>query len=62
MIYNNPVDYKIETTPNMFEEILELDNIQAVKESTRNVTNVTNLKKPFWRPAKNTHGRGHDRL
>lgn len=47
MIYNNPVDYKIETTPDMFEELLELDNIQAVKESTRNVTNVTNLKNRF---------------
>ena len=47
MIYNNPVDYKIETTPDMFEELLEMDNIQAVKESTRNVTNVTNLKNRF---------------
>ena len=47
MIYNNPVDYKIETTPDMFEELLELDNIQAVKESTRDVTNVTRLRNRF---------------
>ncbi|GHB77826.1 dihydrodipicolinate synthase family protein [Persicitalea jodogahamensis] len=47
MIYNNPVDYKIETTPDMFEELLELDNIQAVKESTREVTNVTRLRNRF---------------
>ncbi len=47
MIYNNPVDYKIETTPAMFEQLLELDNIQAVKESTRDVTNVTRLRNRF---------------
>lgn len=47
MIYNNPVDYKIEVTPDMFGELVELDNIQAVKESTRNISNVTNLKNRF---------------
>lgn len=47
MIYNNPVDYKIETTPDMFEELLKLENIQAVKESTRIVTNVIQLKNRF---------------
>jgi 1-pyrroline-4-hydroxy-2-carboxylate deaminase len=43
LIYNNPVDYKIEVTPPMFDELLKYDNIQAVKESTRDVTNVTRL-------------------
>lgn len=43
MIYNNPVDYKIEVTLDMFDELIELPNIQAVKESTRDVTNVTRL-------------------
>ncbi|SFW65571.1 4-hydroxy-tetrahydrodipicolinate synthase [Sinomicrobium oceani] len=47
MIYNNPVDYKIEVTLDMFEELLELDNIQAVKESTRDITNVTRFKNRF---------------
>lgn len=47
MIYNNPVDYKIHVTLDMFEEILKLDNIQAVKESTRDVTNVTRIKNRF---------------
>ncbi|HET8855881.1 MAG TPA: dihydrodipicolinate synthase family protein, partial [Salinimicrobium sp.] len=47
MIYNNPVDYKIEVTLDMFEELIEEDNIQAVKESTRNVSNVTNFKNRF---------------
>ena len=41
MIYNNPVDYKIEVTIEMFEELIKEDNIQAVKESTRDITNVT---------------------
>ena len=47
MIYNNPVDYKIEVTLDMFEELIECSNITAVKESTRDVTNVTRLKNRF---------------
>jgi len=47
MIYNNPVDYKIEVTLDMFEELLKCDNIEAVKESTRNITNVTRIKNRF---------------
>ena len=34
MIYNNPIDYKIVVTLDMFEEMLKLENIEAVKEST----------------------------
>ena len=40
MIYNNPVDYKIDVTLDMFADLVECKNIQAVKESTRDVTNV----------------------
>ena len=47
MIYNNPVDYKIEVTLDMFAELIECKNIQAVKESTRDVTNVTRMKNRF---------------
>lgn len=48
MIYNNPVDYKIEVTLDMFEELLEnCPNIEAVKESTRDVSNVTRIKNRF---------------
>ncbi|AKA36168.1 dihydrodipicolinate synthase family protein [Flagellimonas lutaonensis] len=47
MIYNNPVDYKIEVTLEMFEELLKHENIQAVKESTRDLTNVTRIKNAF---------------
>ncbi len=47
MIYNNPVDYKIEVTLDMLDQLLKLDNIQAVKESTRDVSNVTRIKNRF---------------
>ncbi|MBW1295994.1 dihydrodipicolinate synthase family protein [Aquimarina litoralis] len=47
MIYNNPVDYKIEVTLEMFEQLLEMDNIQAVKESTRDISNITRIKNRF---------------
>lgn len=47
MIYNNPVDYGIEVTLDMFEELRECENIQAVKESTRDLTNVSRMKNRF---------------
>lgn len=47
MIYNNPVDYKIEVTLEMFDELLKCDNIEAVKESTRDISNVTRIKNRF---------------
>jgi len=47
MIYNNPYDYKIEVTLAMFSELAEIPNIQAVKESTRDVSNVTRMKNEF---------------
>ena len=47
IIYNNPVDYKIEVTIDMFRELLEIDTIQAVKESTRDISNVTRLGNAF---------------
>jgi len=47
MIYNNPVDYKIEVTMEMFDELLKCDNIKAVKESTRDISNVTRIKNRF---------------
>ena len=47
MIYNNPVDYKIEVTLAMFEELASIPNIHAIKESTRDVSNVTRLFNRF---------------
>ena len=47
MIYNNPIDYGIEVTLDMFEELLKCENITAVKESTRDISNVTRIKSRF---------------
>ena len=47
MLYNNPVDYKIEITLDMFYELQSCKNITAVKESTRDVSNVTRMRNRF---------------
>jgi 4-hydroxy-tetrahydrodipicolinate synthase len=47
MIYNNPVDYGIKVSIEMFEELALFANIQAVKESTRDVSNVTRMINHF---------------
>ena len=47
MIYNNPVDYKIEVTLDMFAALTACPNILAVKESTRDITNVTRMRNRF---------------
>lgn len=47
LLYNNPVDYKIEITIPMFEQLKDVPNIEAVKESTRDLTNITRMKNAF---------------
>ncbi|MEZ4840902.1 MAG: dihydrodipicolinate synthase family protein [Flavobacteriaceae bacterium] len=48
MLYNNPVDYKIEVTLDMLDELISsCKNIEAVKESTRDISNVTRIKNRF---------------
>jgi 4-hydroxy-tetrahydrodipicolinate synthase len=47
MIYNNPVDYKIEVTLDMFDALKTNKNINAVKESTRDITNITRMRSKF---------------
>lgn len=47
MLYNNPVDYKIDITLEMFDELAGIPNIRAVKESTRDVTNVIRMRNRF---------------
>ena len=47
LVYNNPIDYKVEVTPRMFETLLKHETIQAVKESTRDLSNVTRLRNSF---------------
>lgn len=47
MIYNNPVDYAIHVTVEMFEQLEACPNINAVKESTRDLTNITRMINRF---------------
>ena len=47
MIYNNPIDYKIEVTLEMFAALESIKNITAVKESTRDITNITRMINRF---------------
>jgi len=47
LVYNNPVDYATYITLEMMEDLLEEPTIQAVKESTRDLANVTRLKNRF---------------
>jgi len=44
MIYNNPVDYKIDFRAELFEHLTDCENISALKESSRDVTNLTRMK------------------
>ncbi|WP_167605056.1 dihydrodipicolinate synthase family protein [Maribellus sediminis] len=47
ILYNNPADYKIWISPDMFHQLEDLPTIQAVKESTRDISNVTCMKNAF---------------
>ncbi|HKK45028.1 MAG TPA: dihydrodipicolinate synthase family protein [Balneolaceae bacterium] len=47
MLYNNPVDYGIEITLDMLGKLKEHKNIQAIKESTRDLTNITRIINRF---------------
>ncbi|WP_261512297.1 dihydrodipicolinate synthase family protein [Chryseobacterium paludis] len=52
LIYNNPVDYGIYVTLDMFEELIAYPTIQAVKESTRDLANVTRMINRFGKRIK----------
>ncbi|MAJ51037.1 MAG: dihydrodipicolinate synthase family protein [Flammeovirgaceae bacterium] len=47
MIYNNPIDYKINVTLDMFESLTACQNIVAVKESSRDISNITRMINRF---------------
>lgn len=47
MVYNNPVDYNILVTLDMFEELAACENVKAVKESTRDISNITRMISRF---------------
>lgn len=47
MLYNNPVDYKILVSIPMLESLTECENIQAIKESSRDITNIIRMRNAF---------------
>lgn len=47
MLYNNPIDYGIAITLDMLEICSKQKNIAAIKESSRDVTQITRIKNRF---------------
>lgn len=44
MLYNNPVGYVIDVTPEMFVELADIENLVAIKESSANPRRITELR------------------
>src|SRR5262245_15071432 len=44
MVYNNPVAYHVDVTPEMFAELADEPRFVAIKESSDNVRRITDLK------------------
>jgi len=44
MLYNNPVAYKIDITPDMFAELTDEPKFVAIKESSDNVRRITDIE------------------
>lgn len=44
MVYNNPVDTKVDLTPGLLAEIAQIDNVRAVKEFSGDVRRVLEIK------------------
>jgi 4-hydroxy-tetrahydrodipicolinate synthase len=44
MVYNNPVTYKVDLTPEDFQELADCEHIVAIKESTDNIRRITDLR------------------
>ena len=44
MVYNNPVSYDVDITPEMFAELADEPKFVAIKESSDNVRRITDLK------------------
>ena len=43
MVYNNPVSYSVDITPEMFAQLADEPNLAAIKESSENVRRITDL-------------------
>ncbi|WP_093556777.1 dihydrodipicolinate synthase family protein [Pseudoduganella namucuonensis] len=44
MVYNNPVTYKVDLTPEDFQELADCEELVAIKESTDNIRRITDLR------------------
>lgn len=44
MIYNNPVSYRVDITPEMFAELADEPNFKAIKESSDDVRRITDIR------------------
>ncbi|MCA9268685.1 MAG: dihydrodipicolinate synthase family protein [Planctomycetales bacterium] len=44
MLYNNPVGYTVDTTPQQFAELAGVKNLVALKESSANTRRITELR------------------
>lgn len=44
MLYNNPVGYHTDVTPEMFVQLADLPNLTAIKESSANTRRITELR------------------
>lgn len=44
MLYNNPVAYPVDITPELFADLADIDNLVAIKESSANPRRITELR------------------
>ncbi len=44
MVYNNPVSYGVDITPEMFQDLADEPKLAVIKESSENVRRVTDIK------------------
>lgn len=44
MLYNNPVGYHTDVTPEMFAQISDIENLTSIKESSANPRRITELR------------------
>lgn len=44
MLYNNPVGYHTDVTPEMFVQLADIENLTSIKESSANTRRITELR------------------
>jgi dihydrodipicolinate synthase/N-acetylneuraminate lyase len=44
MLYNNPVGYSTDVTPEMFAELADIENLTSIKESSANPRRITEIR------------------